>query len=270
MNNYQFLKETYIDNGLKIFPIVENGKTPLIEAWQKDCSNSTLQILYWIQNAPTCNWGLPCTPNNLFVIDIDVHNVDGYDSIRRLFDDIGLDDVDTLKQETPSGGMHMIFLSDDELKTVSNTANSFKNYPGIDVRTDGYIACAPSSINGKEYKLNGNQIKSMPQVLKEYILSQKEIIKTKERKEDYVKPVEVDEGGRDTALFEYITNIYYKNNLSEDEVLVLAENFNQTICKPPLPNRTVRYKVKKAFRKDKGKCIILWLNKDEYYDGMED
>lgn len=271
MNEYNILKERYIDNKFKIFPVIPNGKTPLIENWQHDCSYSTLQIMYWMENAKGCNWGLPCTPNDLFVIDIDVHNVDGLSNCKKLFKDLGIDDLNTMSQKTPSGGLHIIFKSDDELKTVANSANSFKDYPGIDIRTDGYILCNPSSINGKYYEMSDKKPNIMPDKLKEFILSQKDLIKKdKKEKEEYIKPDMVDEGGRDTALFEYITNLYYKTRLSKEEITVLANDFNQNICNPPLPERTVKYKINKAFRKDRCDCIFLWLSDDKYEEGEED
>lgn len=272
INVYNILKENFISKKLKIFPIVENAKTPLIESWQNDCSSSILQITYWLEQAPNCNWGLPCTPNNLFVIDIDVHNVDGLTSARNLLNSIGVTELDTLCQKTPSGGLHIIFQSDDDLKNVANSSNSFKDYPGIDIRTDGYIAVYPSKINGKLYTFaNDKPVKQMPKELKDFILSQKHLIKKeKSEREEYVKPEIVEEGGRDTALFEYINNIYYHNNLSKEEVMTLAMDFNAKVCDPPLPERVVRYKVNKVFKKDKGRCLILWLNRDEYYEEMED
>ena len=74
MNKWKFIEENYINKGLKIFPIVPNGKTPLIEKWQDDCSCDYFQVLYWYETFPNCNWGLPCTPNNLFVLDLDRHD----------------------------------------------------------------------------------------------------------------------------------------------------------------------------------------------------
>lgn len=268
MTLYSELKNKYIDNKLKIFPIVKNAKTPLIENWQNDCSDSALQISYWLKNAKDCNWGLPCTPNDLFVLDIDVHNINGLESAKKLLNDLKISEIDTLCQKTPSGGLHMIFKSDDDLKKVANTANSFKDYPGIDIRSDGYIVAYPSMINDKQYVYTSDKkIKEMPSALKDFILSQKSLIKTeKEHKEEYVKPTEVSEGGRDTALFDYVTNLYYKTRLNKEEIMVLANDFNEHICNPPLPQRDVRYKVNKAFKKDRMRCIYLWLGEKEEED----
>ena len=262
---YTTLKSKYIDKGLKIFPLMKNGKTPLIENWQNDCSCSPLQISYWMKNAEECNWGLPCTPNDLFVLDIDVHNVNGLESAKKLLNELKIGEIDTLCQKTPSGGLHMIFKSDDDLKNVANTSNSFKDYPGIDIRSMGYIAICPSSINDKQYTFTSDkEIKEMPIALKEFILSQKSLVKTeKDHSEEYIKPTEVGEGGRDTALFDYITNLYYKTRLNKDEITLLANDFNNNICNPPLPQRDVRYKVNKAFKKDRAKCIYLWLGEKD-------
>ena len=153
-NVWEILNKNFVNKGLQIFPVVENGKTPLIQEWQKDCSSNFMQILYWSEHAKNCNWGLPATPNNLFIIDLDVHdsNKNGVENFDKLLAEIGLDKVETLKQTTPSGGVHLIFQSNDLLKGVSNNSNVFENYPGIDIRTDGYIVVEPSQINGVPYK----------------------------------------------------------------------------------------------------------------------
>lgn len=261
LETYKILKEKYIDKGLKIFPIIENGKTPMIPNWQNDCSYSVLQIMYWLENAPTCNWGLPCTPNDLFVVDVDVHNINGLVNMKQLLTDLDIKELCTLSQKTPSGGLHLIFKSDDELKKVANSSNSFEKYPGIDIRTDGYIVCNPSIIDGKMYEMGERNVGYMPQKLKDFILSQTKIIKTdKKDKKEYELPESVEEGGRDVALFEYINNIYFKTRLTRDEIEVLANNFNQKVCDPPLPQRQVNYKINKVFKKDRGKLIFLKLS----------
>ena len=35
MNKWKFIKENYIDKGIKIFPVIPNGKTPMIENGKK-------------------------------------------------------------------------------------------------------------------------------------------------------------------------------------------------------------------------------------------
>lgn len=264
-NVWEILNKNFVNKGLQIFPVVENGKTPLIKEWQKDCSSNFMQILYWSEHAKNCNWGMPATENNLFIIDLDVHdqNKNGVENFNKLLAEIGLDKVETLKQMTPSGGVHLIFQSNDLLKGVSNNSNVFENYPGIDLRTDGYIVVEPSQINGTFYKFENNlPPMPMPVVLQEYILNNAGT-KEKNKKTPYEKPQkQILVGNRDTALFEYINYLYYKTPLDEDEILLLANAFNSSF-EEPLSKKDVQYKVKKAFEKTRGCILFVRLPDDE-------
>lgn len=269
MTKWEFLKENYINKGLKIFPIIPNGKTPMIEKWQEECSSDYFQVLYWYEQCPECNWGLPCSVNNIFVLDLDRHdpNKDGVDNFNKIlneyselpFNFLTVFELDTLKQTTPSGGVHIIYKSDDELKNVSNGANVFKDYQGIDIRTDGYIVVEPSIINDKAYMfIQKYDIADMPKFLKEFILENVSL-KNDSNKEPYKKPTSVEVGDRDNQLFSYINNVYYKTRLDYDEVLCLAYHFNNTILEKPFPEKIVEYKVKKAFQKPRDKIIFVNL-----------
>lgn len=279
MTKWETLNELYIEQGLKIFPVIPNGKTPLIKEWQKDCSNNYMQVLYWLENAPDCNWGLPATPNNLFIIDLDVHDPEknGVENFDKIIDKLFMDadgyagdlydewcDMGPLEQVTPSGGHHLIFQTDDELRQVPNCSNAFKDYPGIDIRTDGYIVVEPSNIGDKKYVFD--TIPSAPNKmhpkLKRFIL---ENVGTKQenKKTPYVKPTGVEKGDRDNQLFQYINQLYFKTFLDYDEVLLLALNFNENILEEPFDERDVKYKVKKAFGKNRGKRIIVNVGDDE-------
>lgn len=251
MNKWDELNALYINKSLKIFPIKANSKFPAINAWQNDCSSDYMQILYWYENNKNGNWGLPATPNNLFIIDLDVHdeNKNGIDNFAKLQMDIGLPPVsETLTQKTPSGGLHIIYKSDDELRNIANGSNVFKDYPGIDFRTDGYIVVEPSTINNKHYYfMNNFEPMEMPKKLKEFILNNSE--KKNKEKTSYEKPKEVCVGNRDISLFEYINNLYFKTRLDYDEILILAKHFNEEILEEPFSERDVEYKVKMAFKK---------------------
>ena len=261
ITNWSKLNGYFIKTGLKIFPVQQNGKTPLIQKWQDDCSCDTMQVLYWYESAKGCNWGLPATPNGLFVIDLDVHDPqkNGVENFEKLMKELGLTSIDTMLQTTPSGGVHLIYQTNDILRNVPNCSNAFKDYPGIDLRTDGYVVVEPSVINGKEYKFSNNiPPMPMPVVLQQYIVDNVGT-KDEKKKTPYVKPKEVFVGNRDTALFEYISSLYYKTRLDYDEVLTLANKFNEEVLEEGFPGKVVEYKVKKAFQKDRGECIYIWL-----------
>ena len=265
MNKWEKLNDNYLQYGLKIFPVQKNGKTPLIPKWQESCSSDYMQVLYWYENAKDCNWGLPATPNNLFILDLDVHdpNKNGVENFNKLINDLNftdgeIDEFGWLEQSTPSGGRHIIFESDDDLKNVSNGSNVFEKYQGIDLRTDGYIVIEPSEINEKRYVFNTVPSKpsKIPKKLKNFILENANI-KTDNKKTPYEKPKEVCVGNRDTALFEYINNLYYKTRLDFDEILTLAKYFNENILEEPLSDKDVSYKTKKAFEKPRGETLIV-------------
>lgn len=267
MSKWEYLKTNYIDKGLKIFPIEKNGKTPLIDNWQNDCSCDYFQVLYWYNNSPDCNWGLPCTPNDIFVLDLDIHdeNKNGIDSFTKietmLFDEDESYDIVYCMQNTPSGGIHLIFKTDEDLKNVSNGSNVFKEYPGIDIRTDGYIVVEPSSINNKMYKFEYyKQPLDMPYKLKQFILQNVNLKNNNKHDKEYIKPKHIDIGDRDNQLFAYINELYFKTNLDYDEIFVLANHFNNNVFDKPFPEKVVAYKVKKAFDKDRKSIIHIKIN----------
>lgn len=265
MPKWEFIKDNYIDKGLKIFPIVPNGKTPLIEKWQENCSCDFFQVLYWYENCPNCNWGLPANENGLFILDCDRHdaNKDGVENFGKLLKNLNITNWLTTCQHTPSRGMHYIYKTDDDLKDVLNDSNVFADYPGIDFRTRGYIVVEPSETQKGIYQFEYNEeIKEMPLKLKQYIL---ENTKSKEdmKKQPYEKPKVVEKGDRDNQLFSYINNIYFKTRLDYDEVLCLAKNFNETVLEEPFSEKTVEYKVKKVFLKNRNGFIFIKIGSDE-------
>lgn len=268
MGQWEIIKEKYIDKGLKIFPVVPNGKTPMIDKWQDECSCDYFQVLYWYENCPNCNWGLPCTPNDLFVLDLDKHDEakDGVENFKKLLidNDLGNDlHILTLSQHTPSGGFHIIYKSDDDLKNVANNSNIFKDYPGIDCRSDGYIVVEPSSTDKGCYTFEFQKdVSTMPEKLKKFILENVSL-KNDTKKEPYKKPTNVEVGDRDNQLFSYINNIYYKTRLDYDEVLCLANHFNENVLEKPFSERVVKYKVNKVFDKDRGKIMFINLGDDK-------
>lgn len=263
---WETLNKLYVNNGLRIIPLRPNSKLPSISNWGKESSSNFLQILYWIENNKNGNWGLPCLENNLFVLDLDTGHSEenGVENFERLLKDLGIESCETLKQRTKSNGIHLIFQSDDDLKKVCGAANAFKDYPAIDLRNSNYIVVEPSVIDGMEYKfLNNMEPQPMPPKLKEFIINNADK-KGDKKKTPYKKPKEVVEcGGRDIAIFEYISNLYRKTDLDIEEIEVLAQYFNENNLEEPFTEKEVSYKVKKAFEKPRLERILLYLGGDE-------
>lgn len=272
MNKYRFLDEHFLKYNLKIFPLYENGKVPLVSHWKDDASCERAQVVYWLENAKNCNWAMPSTLNDLFVIDIDMHNgINGAESFLKLCHDLGLNfginDFDTLMQTTPSGGIHLIFKSDEELNKVKNKANFFNGYPGIDIRTDGYIAVAPSVIDGNEYVFSGpmSDINYMPDILKNYILKCNNENESEEKHIESLYDLDkiVKKGSRDNTIFNYINNLYNNTKLNQNEILALALAYNRDCFDPPFNERDIEYKVRRMFKSERSKIFIIRISDEE-------
>lgn len=270
---FNIIKDYYCSNHLKLIPIKPNGKEPLIN-WKMNYDTSTDQVFEWLLEEPNLNWALPMNANDLFAIDIDMHgDVNGIENFKRLCSDLGISKISTLVQKTPSGGYHLIFKSDEELKKVKNSANTFNDYKGIDIRTDGYILVYPSKINGIEYKYNVDgdimsHITTMPSELKQFILESNVEYVNKENdkrnKGDFYREGKViEKGNRDTEIFLYITTLYNNTNLSYDEIRALAYTYNERCFNPPLSTSVIDYKLRNCFKRDRDKIIIIRINRPE-------
>ena len=263
MNKYKYLCDTFLNSGYKIFPIIHNAKEPLINKWQLDASCDKQQIMYWLEKGNSPNFALPAYMNNLFIIDIDMHgDVDGISNFKKLLSDIGLERIDTLKQKTPSGGIHLIFKSDEDLNCVSNASNVFEEYPGIDIRTKGYILVQPSEIDGVMYQLSGgmDKVQPVPPELKEFILKYSKKITASsiaQRSDFYEEGKKVSKGSRDDEIFTYLKYLYNNTKLGYDEISLLAHTYNKKCFDPPLSDSVIDYKLKKLFETDRPQIMII-------------
>ena len=114
--------------------------------------------------------------NNLTVVDLDIYK---WSENHPFYEKFGKDLIQafkTLTQETPRGGIHLFFKHDVEVIQTQN------NFLQIDIRNEGgFIMMAPSVFEDKPYKIiNNTQIRTMPDELKEWLLSN---MYTKQQKE---------------------------------------------------------------------------------------
>jgi hypothetical protein len=134
----------YASIGWHIFPLAPGQKTPITSHGCKDATTDESQIRLWWSKWPNANIGLACgSDSGVYVLDIDVKNgCSGFNSLNE-FPSIPA----TVRQETPSGGAHLLFSS-----TVA-PANRNSYRPGIDIRCNGYYIVIPPSThpNGKRY-----------------------------------------------------------------------------------------------------------------------
>jgi len=207
----------YARRGWRVVP-VNNKKIPLVKRWPEISTTDLEQVKRWWTDFPYANIGIVTgSESGIWVLDIDIkNNVNGIESLKEKFGDIGLDDNQLIAQ-SPTGGFHLYFEWDDTLP-VTVAANVLS---GIDIRGEtGFIVAAPSSINveGKNrcYKFNNDKFKIPPappwarEIAEMSLLSKTSKGKNnvKQSKFDVASVMEgVSEGSRDDSLFRYVHHL---------------------------------------------------------------
>jgi hypothetical protein len=150
----------YADNDWPVFPLLANSKKPATDHGWKDATTDEAQIHAWFEDERPCNVGIATgNRSGLLVIDVDVKKgVDGFATLARLESELG-SISDTRTVATPSGGAHLYFLVDQELRCSTGSLG-----PGIDVRCDGgYVVAPPSWITSTAYRWEDEgPIQSLP------------------------------------------------------------------------------------------------------------
>lgn len=152
------------------FPCKGNSKIPMTRNGFKDAQfGQNVQAMF----NSGFNPALACKMSGIIVIDVDYHdeNSTAMEDLQKLEDELGVKLPKTLTQATASGkGRHFIF-SDKGIVNPKGKIGKF-----CDIKSNGYIMIAPSSINGCQYEIidgideNGNFIiAELPQKWLNYI-----------------------------------------------------------------------------------------------------
>jgi len=138
----------YAKAGFKIFPVIENGKAPLIEGGFTKATNDLEQVKEWWTKFPYANIGLPMALNGFIAIDIDRHGeTDGFINLKRYCLGSDLPDLPTtVEATTANNGKHKIYKAPENFNPVAKLTE------GVDIKYNGYIVVEPSKI---EVKVNG-------------------------------------------------------------------------------------------------------------------
>jgi len=126
------------------FPCKKNSKKPATRRGFKDAKICDIASLRRKGN----NIGFPMRLNGLIAIDVDEKDgKTGIADLQMLVKEYGVLPY-TLKQKSCNGaGFHLIFWDDG---ICENSRGDLSE--SIDIRWNAYILCAPSTINGKNYK----------------------------------------------------------------------------------------------------------------------
>lgn len=138
--------------GFYVFPLVPNGKTPLIKGldFRTESTRDADQICKWWTENPDANIGISTSrykdDKALVVVDVDVKDgKDGEASLRQI--ECGNFLPLTLESATTTAGRHLIFSADKPTKQGANVLGR-----GLDIRSrGGYIVAAGSTIGDKVY-----------------------------------------------------------------------------------------------------------------------
>ena len=137
----------YARQGLPVFPIVPNGKAPLIPGGFKAAEIDEDVINAWWEKWPDANIGLEPEAAGWFVVDLDMkggHN--GIGNFNRLADTLSWPTF-TYTVDTPTGGRHLYYAG-----SGPSTAN--KLGAGVDTRgVGGYVLLPPSVVDGRSYRV---------------------------------------------------------------------------------------------------------------------
>ena len=143
--------QAYAARGWHVFPLARdtkgrfaNGRSShLLERGFRDASTKPEQIAEWWQQWPDANIGLNLVASGLVAIDVDLYKPDcGWNSFV-----CGKDIPETFVQDSPSGGRHYLFASPQTEAFPGRVCS------GVDLKHQGYILLAPSTFDGRRYRI---------------------------------------------------------------------------------------------------------------------
>ena len=144
----------YAKQGLRVFPIGNKTKVPLIEAWPELASVDTTTITdWWGKKYKGAGIGIATGKSDkglFFVLDVDDKDgKSGSDVLHDLEQEQGKL-PDTITVLTPTGGRHLYFKTNVDIRNDAGKRLG----QGLDIRGNGGYVCAPPSThpNGKEYR----------------------------------------------------------------------------------------------------------------------
>lgn len=155
------LAQTYAAYAVPVFPCREAGeraKSPYVANGYHQANASPAILRHWAMMHPHALYGLPCSPNDLFVLDADRHgHGDGVANIMALFARHGFGWQSVPVVHTPGDGLHFLFQKPAGLgKTKGKVADA------VDVRDNGYII-APGNVlpDGRCYVLVNGTVEQL-------------------------------------------------------------------------------------------------------------
>jgi len=241
------------------------GKHPLTVNGVKDATVDPGQITKWWTEHPTANIAIATGKiSGITVLDVDLKSR-GLESLEAIQSKYGKF-PDTPLVLTGGGGFHYYF----RYVNLPNKANAFKEYPGLDIRSNGGYVIAPYSnhISGRAYEWEAEStltkvpLASFPEALLGLFREQSEL-----KEEEDTPGVDVEavfegipKGQRDQEIFRYACRLRAQDrDRNEAEVLILAAADR---CSPPFPHKEAAEKLASAWKYPPSPDLVAELTED--------
>lgn len=260
-----FLKQAlqYAEKGFSVFALPVKGKVPRKDTRGfKDATRNQEQIREWWSENAHYNIGIRCgnfKGKCLVVVDVDRHGHDGYKSLQEIEDLLG-PLPETVTSVTPTGGMHLYFLSPI---AISNTTR-FMGKDDIDIRGEGGYVVAPPSIHPDtwtEYEWKeGHSPFDIPFALLPSAW-EKAMEKTPPKAEKATIEDKIfQQGERVSGLVSLIGSLVRKG-LNDAEIRAAVDTANDLRCKPPLTPSEMDSNVYPALTRN-------WLKEEPFWENI--
>ena len=209
--------------GFRTLPIKPGSKEPATAHGVKDATDDDVATDAYYATHP--NHGIGIAGDGFVIFDFDVKDgIDGRDQL------LGWNLPDTLCQTTPSGGYHMIYRTDEEIRPSVNQALA------VDVRGwHSYIVCDPTPGYCFEDDCE-------PAAANEAVMAFLNHVRPKANKSEKQRrgkqSDKIREGGRNDYLHKQGCSMRAKE-VPDDEIRAYLHGLNRVNCKPPLDDAEV-------------------------------
>lgn len=198
------------------------GKHPLQKLVKDGRDNSTNDVEIigkWWSKYPKANIGLDCSRSGVFVVDIDIHTdkkgvtQNGFESLEDLETTFKEKFNCAVSAETGGGGLHIFYKAPKDF--TSCPAGFGRNFPGIDIKFNGYVLLSPSNHkSGASYRWSNdeaerdfilNKIPDLPKSIEKYVRDGYDENRTSPaRYTSTVRPIDSDDENQILEALEYL------------------------------------------------------------------
>lgn len=257
--------------GFYVFPLIENGKTPAIDAFPTKASRDPERIKRW-WTCPVTGWeqdfniGISTSRFNgkdngaLLVVDVDNKKGKNGDAEIIRLELEGKILPPTLEAVTPTGGRHLFYEVDAPLKQGVDTLGV-----GLDTRSKGGYVCAHGSVTEKgRYEFRAESpVAKAPEWLRAACGQPREAERTtaaspaqvdqdraRQRAVHYLEneaPTALEGAGGDQLTFVVAARVKDFGVSEAEAVALLLDHWNDH-CQPPWPADELETKVRNAYR----------------------